>query len=129
MAAHGQSQRGTHSHAMEDVLDVVIVGGGLTGPSLALALADARLSVALVDARPARDRTADDFDGRAYSLAIASQRLLSAVGVWDAVGDLAETIALLVSNDPAAGNSPLIAQTAADTADGAADARTAAQST
>ena len=84
---------------MEKVFDVVIVGGGLTGPSLALALADAGLSVALVDARRARDRAEDDFDGRAYSLAIASKRLLGAVGVWDAVGDLAEPILRVEAGD------------------------------
>ncbi len=99
MAAHGQSRPGTHIHGMEDVFDVVIVGGGLTGPSLALALADPGLSVALVDARPERDRAADDFDGRAYSLAIASKLLLSAVGVWDAVGDLAEPILRVEAGD------------------------------
>jgi 2-octaprenyl-6-methoxyphenol hydroxylase len=99
MAAHGQSRRGSHSHAMEDLFDVVIVGGGLTGPSLALALADAGLAVALVDARPERDRAADDFDGRAYSLAIASKRLLSAVGVWEVVGDLAEPILRVEAGD------------------------------
>jgi 2-octaprenyl-6-methoxyphenol hydroxylase len=99
MAAHGQSRPGPHSRVMEDQLDIVIVGGGLTGPSLALALADAGLSVALVDARPKRDRAGDDFDGRAYSLAIASKRLLSAVGVWDAVGDIAEPIRRVEAGD------------------------------
>jgi 2-octaprenyl-6-methoxyphenol hydroxylase len=84
---------------MENVFDLVIVGGGLTGPSLALALADAGLSVALVDARPERDRAADDFDGRAYSLAVASKRLLSAVGVWETVGDLAEPILRVEAGD------------------------------
>lgn len=84
---------------MEDQLDIVIVGGGLTGPSLALALADAGLSVALVDARPERDRAGDDFDGRAYSLAVASKRLLSAVGIWEAVGNIAEPILRVEAGD------------------------------
>lgn len=62
--------------------DIIIAGGGLNGPTLALALAGAGLSVAVVDTRPAQTRTADDFDGRAYALALASQRLLSALGLW-----------------------------------------------
>ncbi|MDB2551666.1 UbiH/UbiF/VisC/COQ6 family ubiquinone biosynthesis hydroxylase [Paracoccus sp. (in: a-proteobacteria)] len=66
--------------------DIVIAGGGLNGPTLALALAGAGLSVTVVDPRPARDRTGEDFDGRAYALALASQRLLAALGLW---GDLA----------------------------------------
>src|SRR5699024_7298951 len=62
--------------------DVIIAGGGLNGPALALALAQNGLSVAVVDARPAMDRAADDFDGRAYALALASRRLLGALGLW-----------------------------------------------
>ena len=47
--------------------DILIAGGGLNGPALALALAGAGLSVAVIDARPAQARAADDFDGRAYA--------------------------------------------------------------
>ncbi|WP_299840760.1 UbiH/UbiF/VisC/COQ6 family ubiquinone biosynthesis hydroxylase [uncultured Paracoccus sp.] len=71
---------------MKADFDVLIAGGGLNGPTLALALAGAGLSVAVVDARPADAREADDFDGRAYALALASQRLLKALGLW---GELA----------------------------------------
>ncbi|AUH64892.1 UbiH/UbiF/VisC/COQ6 family ubiquinone biosynthesis hydroxylase [Paracoccus zhejiangensis] len=67
---------------MKPDFDVLIAGGGLNGPTLALALASAGLSVAVVDARPADAREADDFDGRAYALALASQRLLKALGLW-----------------------------------------------
>ncbi|WP_299360522.1 UbiH/UbiF/VisC/COQ6 family ubiquinone biosynthesis hydroxylase [uncultured Paracoccus sp.] len=62
--------------------DVIIAGGGLNGPALALALQAAGLSVAVVDARPAADRAAEGFDGRAYALALASRRLLTALGLW-----------------------------------------------
>lgn len=65
--------------------DVIVAGGGLNGPALALALAQAGLSVTVVDAAPARQRAADEFDGRAYALAIASQKLLAAIGVWPAL--------------------------------------------
>lgn len=62
--------------------DVVIAGGGLNGPTLALALAGAGLSVAVVDPRRVDDRAGDTFDGRAYALALASVRLLSALSLW-----------------------------------------------
>lgn len=62
--------------------DVLIAGGGLNGPALALALAGAGLRVAVADPRPAEARAGDAFDGRAYALAIASQRLLKALGLW-----------------------------------------------
>ena len=68
--------------------DVIIAGGGLNGPALALALAGAGLSSAVIDARPADLRAGDAFDGRAYALALASQRLLAALGLWrDLAGD------------------------------------------
>lgn len=72
--------------------DVIIAGGGLNGPALALALAAAGLSVAVVDARPASDRAADDFDGRAYALALASRRLLMALGLWQDLAPNAQPI-------------------------------------
>ncbi len=68
--------------SMTTDFDILIAGGGLNGPALALALADAGLSVAVVDARPADARAGEAFDGRAYALALASQRLLAALGLW-----------------------------------------------
>ena len=72
--------------------DIIIAGGGLNGPALAIALSRAGLSVAVVDARPARARAADDFDGRAYALALASRRLLSALGIWPSVAARSQPI-------------------------------------
>ncbi|MFG6079863.1 UbiH/UbiF/VisC/COQ6 family ubiquinone biosynthesis hydroxylase [Paracoccus litorisediminis] len=72
--------------------DIVIAGGGLNGPALALALAGAGLNVAVVDNRPADARAGDTFDGRAYALALASQRLLAALGLWKGLADQAQPI-------------------------------------
>ena len=83
-----------------DVTDVVIVGGGLNGPALALALAQAGLAVTVVDARPVRARAEVGFDGRAYALALASQRLLAAVDVWPLT---AQPILQVVASDGRAG--------------------------
>lgn len=77
---------------MERDADIVVAGGGLNGPLLALALARAGLSVALVDARPAPARAARDFDGRAYALAAASVAMLRALGLWEGLAPLAQPI-------------------------------------
>ena len=67
---------------MELDADILIAGGGLNGPTLALALAQAGLRVIVVDPRPADARAGDNSDGRAYALAVSSQRLLKALGLW-----------------------------------------------
>ncbi|MCJ8140612.1 FAD-dependent monooxygenase [Falsirhodobacter halotolerans] len=84
---------------MKTQADIVIVGGGLNGPPLALALAQAGLSVVVIDARPAPDRAERGFDGRAYSLALASRRLLGAIGVWERVADRVQPIARIRTGD------------------------------
>ena len=66
--------------------DILIAGGGLNGPALALALAQNGLSVTVIDAREAPLRANVGFDGRAYALALGSQRLLSALGLWADLG-------------------------------------------
>jgi 2-octaprenyl-6-methoxyphenol hydroxylase len=83
--------------------DILIVGGGLNGPALALALAQGGLSVTVIDARPAPARTERGFDGRAYALAIASRRLLTVLGVWPRVADKAQPINQIKASDGLAG--------------------------
>ena len=61
--------------------DVVISGGGLAGMTLALAMDQAGLSVALVDALEISDQLAPEFDGRASALAYTSWRMFEALGV------------------------------------------------
>jgi len=72
--------------------DILIVGGGLNGPALALALAKGGLRVAVIDARPAQTRADAAFDGRAYALALASVRVLQALGLWAGLRSRAQPI-------------------------------------
>ena len=83
--------------------DVLIVGGGLNGPALALALAQEGFRVTLVDALPMPERTAPEFDGRAYALALGSRRLLAAIGIWDRVADHAQPMLEIKVSDGRAG--------------------------
>jgi 2-octaprenyl-6-methoxyphenol hydroxylase len=86
-----------------EMADVLIVGGGLNGPVLALALARAGLSVTVVDALPLKALRATGFDGRAYALALASQRMLAALDLWDAVSGEAQPINGIRASDGRAG--------------------------
>ena len=86
--------------------DVVIAGGGLTGPTLAVALARAGWSVAIVDAEPLEVRLAPEFDGRASAISAANWRQWRALGVASALEPLAQPITQIVVTDgPAPGPS------------------------
>lgn len=71
--------------ATAEKTDVVVVGGGLTGPALALALARAGLEVVVVDRDDPAAQGTPGFDGRAYAVALGPARLLGAIGVWQTI--------------------------------------------
>ncbi len=72
--------------------DVLIIGGGLVGASLAIALDSSGLRVALVEAAPARADLQPSYDERNLALARATVNALTALGVWAHVGSLATPI-------------------------------------
>jgi 2-octaprenylphenol hydroxylase len=68
--------------------DVVIVGGGLVGASLALALSDTGLRIAMLDAQPlspAGVEVPERFDPRVSAITPASRRFLDSLGAWSGV--------------------------------------------
>ncbi|MFN3230613.1 MAG: UbiH/UbiF/VisC/COQ6 family ubiquinone biosynthesis hydroxylase [Alphaproteobacteria bacterium] len=71
---------------------VLIVGGGMAGLTLAVALGRAGLDVALVDAVDLDDTVAPEFDGRVTAIAYSSWQMLQAIGAWDAMAGHAEPI-------------------------------------
>lgn len=89
--------------------DIIIVGGGLTGPLTAIALARAGFSSLILDARPRAAFDGAGFDGRSYAVALGSVRALRALGLWDALADRAQPIAGIRASDGRAGEgaSPL----------------------
>ena len=86
--------------------DITIVGGGLNGSALALALASGGFSVTLIDSLAIGDRALTEFDGRSYALALASKRLLGSIDVWDAVAADAQPMLEIKVTDGRAGEGP-----------------------
>jgi len=62
--------------------DVVIVGGGLVGASLATALAGSDLRLALIEATPYQSPAHASFDDRSTALSASSRTLLEQLGLW-----------------------------------------------
>ncbi|MGB5536777.1 MAG: FAD-dependent oxidoreductase, partial [Thiogranum sp.] len=59
---------------MTDETDILIIGGGLVGASLAVALGQAGLTVTVVEAFPLSVDQQPDYDERSIALAQGSQR-------------------------------------------------------
>jgi 2-octaprenyl-6-methoxyphenol hydroxylase len=86
--------------------DIAIVGGGLNGPILALALAKAGITTTVIDALTTKVRKNASFDGRSYAVALTSQRLLNNIGLWDSIEDNAQPMLEIKVTDGRAGEGP-----------------------
>ncbi len=84
--------------------DVLIVGGGMVGLTLAAALGGAGLMVRVVDRTPVAATTEPEFDGRASAIAAGSREVLDAIGAWPAMAAHAGPILEIRVSD---GASPL----------------------
>ncbi len=60
--------------------DLIIVGGGLAGLSLAVALRKSRLKIAVVEAHP--PVRPNGWDARVYAISPANVRFLDEIGIW-----------------------------------------------
>jgi 2-octaprenyl-6-methoxyphenol hydroxylase len=73
-------------------VDLAIVGGGMVGASLGVALAPLGIQIALIEAVPHDSNSQPSFDERTTALSNGSRRILEALGVWQRVGSLATPI-------------------------------------
>jgi 2-octaprenyl-6-methoxyphenol hydroxylase len=73
-------------------VDVAIVGGGMVGASLGVALAPLRIQTALIEAVPHDSSAQPSFDERTTALSNGSRRILEALELWQKVGPLATPI-------------------------------------
>jgi 2-octaprenyl-6-methoxyphenol hydroxylase len=79
--------------------DVVIVGGGLVGASLACALEGSGLSITIIEAYPLRSETQPSYDDRTVALSYGSRIIFEAIGLWSALEDRIEAIKTIHISD------------------------------
>ena len=74
--------------------DVIIVGGGMVGASLAVALAPLPLQIAVIEAFDPRQRgvSQPSYDDRSTAIANGSQQILETIGVWAGMAQEATAI-------------------------------------
>ncbi|TAL45874.1 MAG: FAD-binding protein, partial [Methylovulum sp.] len=77
---------------MQPDYDLVIVGGGLAGSCLALALKDTGLKIAMVEADTREQLQSSPAGDRALALAAGTVEVLRSLGIWQDVDDKATPI-------------------------------------
>lgn len=84
---------------MTDSYDIAIVGGGMVGASLAVALQHRGLRIALIEAVPHDSSAQPSFDERTTALSNGSRRILETLGLWLSVAAAASPIAKIHVSD------------------------------
>ncbi len=91
-----KSSLSTHTSRVQDVApmapDILIVGAGLSGSILYLALRQTGCRVILCDAADFSNKTMPSFDARSIALNTASVQILKSIGLWDALSSHATAV-------------------------------------
>lgn len=96
---------GTHRRSAGDApgpvtnVDVAIVGGGMVGASLALALMGSGVTTLLVEATTPGSAAQPSFDERTTALGNASRRIFQGLGVWQRIAPEAAAIRAIHVSD------------------------------
>ncbi len=77
---------------MQDEYDLLIVGGGLAGNCLALALQQTDLNIAIIEANTREQLHSSPAGDRALALAAGTVKMLDALGAWQGIADKATAI-------------------------------------
>ncbi|MGH6891630.1 MAG: UbiH/UbiF/VisC/COQ6 family ubiquinone biosynthesis hydroxylase [Dongiaceae bacterium] len=72
--------------------ELIVVGGGLVGLTLAIACAEGGIRTIVVEAESADALTGTAYDGRSAAIAYGSQQVLAAIGAWDGIAPHAQPI-------------------------------------
>ncbi len=63
--------------------NIVIIGGGLAGLTLALTLSKYDFDVTCIDREDPKTQNQNNYDGRTTAISAGSRRVLEAIGIWD----------------------------------------------
>ncbi len=85
--------------AVPQHFDIAVVGGGLVGASLAVALRGLPLRIALIEAHAPDSSSQPSFDDRTTALGNASRRVFEALGLWPALAPEAAPITAIHVSD------------------------------
>ncbi len=77
---------------MSRICDIAIVGGGLAGASLAIALSPLGYDIKVIEAVAFKASEQPSYDDRTLAMSHSSCRILSATGLWDKLEDDATAI-------------------------------------
>ncbi|PCH61553.1 MAG: 2-octaprenyl-6-methoxyphenyl hydroxylase [Gammaproteobacteria bacterium] len=72
--------------------DLIIVGGGMVGASLAIALANSSLRIAIIEAVSTKSDQQPSYDDRGIALSYGSQRIFESLGLWKALSSYSTAI-------------------------------------
>jgi 2-octaprenyl-6-methoxyphenol hydroxylase len=72
--------------------DLLIVGGGMVGASLAIALKNSSLKIALIEAHPLTTDSQPSYDDRGIALSYGSQKIFETMGLWPHIAPYATAI-------------------------------------
>jgi 2-octaprenyl-6-methoxyphenol hydroxylase len=89
----------SEDEAATQSFDVAIVGGGMVGATLSVALAPLKLRVALIESIPQTSAAQPSFDERTTALSNGSRRILETLDVWQEVSSVATPIAKIHVSD------------------------------
>lgn len=82
----------TNGGIADNAAELIVVGGGLVGLTLAIACAGGGLRTIVVEAESAEALRGRGYDGRSSAIAYGSQQVLTAIGAWDRLAPDAQPI-------------------------------------
>lgn len=67
--------------------DILVVGGGMVGATMAYALSPLPLRIGVIEAVPFKSDSQPSYDDRAIALAYGSAKIIATMGLWDRLAD------------------------------------------